>query len=146
MIWLDPDEYLNQKYIELRIYAPKSEAVYLDFNPLKISNKSDWNPLWEEWHCYSSPLRIYKQDYNLLLKYFNKIYPTKDAIDNSISLSFDICSDNWIKKSDWQIIVDEIENDNDLVCENEKKFFLDFLNWIKTALTYTTVIVVEGNQ
>lgn len=72
MIWLDPDEYLNQKYIELRIYAPKSEVVYLDFNPLKISNKSDWNPLWEEWHCYSSPLRIYLIPQNLNSNLFPK--------------------------------------------------------------------------
>lgn len=60
MIWLKSSEYQKQKYLELRLYAPKNEKIVLDFNPLKISDKPSWNPSWEEWHCYANPLRIYR--------------------------------------------------------------------------------------
>ena len=83
MMWLKPGDYKKQKYIELRLYAPESEKILLDFNPLKISEEPDWNPAWEEWHCYPTPLRIYKQDYELLIGYFNRIYPTQDAFDGT---------------------------------------------------------------
>ena len=56
MVWLNPDDYKSQEYVELRLNAPKSEKICLEFNPLKMSCDPDWNPMWEEWHCYSSPL------------------------------------------------------------------------------------------
>lgn len=143
-IWLNPNEYQKQKYIELRLYAPKSEKILLDFNPLKISDESNWNPMWEEWHCYYTPLRIYKQDYELLLDYFN-IYPTKDAFDGTLEPIFDICSDNWIGKDDWYKIINEIEQDIEKFPDNEKKFFGEFIKWLKEVLKYTSIIVVEGN-
>ena len=64
--------------------------ILLDFHPLKISNEPDWNPMWEEWHCYAKPLRVFQQDYQLLLGYFNKIYPTKDAFDGTNETFFDL--------------------------------------------------------
>lgn len=145
MIWLNPDEYKNQTYKELRLYATKDEKILLDFNPLKISDNPNWNPMWEEWHCYSSPLRIYKSDYELLLGYFNKIYPTKDAFDGTPESVFDVCFYNWIGKDDWHKIIYEIEKDINDFSNSEKIFLLNFLEWIKEALKYTTIIVVEGN-
>ncbi len=145
MIWLEPSEYNQQKYKELRLYTPKSENIFLDFNPLRFSDKPDWEPTWEEWHCYPAPLRIFKQDYELLLDYINKVYPTKDAFDGTDLPLFDICSDNWIGKDDWIKIICGIEQDMGNIPDNEKAFFLDFLKWLTEALIYTSIIVVEGN-
>ena len=137
MVWLGNYAMRKSKAVELRLYAPQKEKIFLDFLPLKESDEENWNPSWEEWHCYYKRLRIYQQDYNLLLGYFKKIYPTKDA--------FDVCFDNWIGKDDWKIIIDEIQRDIDNHSENEKEFFLKFLEWLNEALEYTNIIVVEGN-
>ena len=84
MAWLNLNSYERQEYVELRLNAPKAEKILLEFNPLKISDTPDWNPAWEEWHCYRNPLRIYQQDYEILVDYFNKIYPIKDAFDGTL--------------------------------------------------------------
>lgn len=146
MIWLNPSEYKKQTYKELRLYAPKDEKILLDFEPLRISDNPNWNPMWEEWHCYFTPLRIYKQDYELLIDYFNKIYPIKDAFDGTLEPVFDVCFYNWIGKDDWQKIIFEIEKEFDDFSYSEKSFIQDFLEWLKDALKYTTIIVVEGNK
>ncbi len=145
MVWLNPNGKKGQTYVELRLNAPKSEKIFLDFNPLKISDMPGWNPMWEEWHCYSSPLRIYKQDYERLIDYFNKMYPVKDPFDATVEQAFDVCSDNWIGESDWLKIIFEMERNLNHVSHEERSFFTDFLNWLKEALKYTSIIVVEGN-
>lgn len=103
------------------------------------------NPSWEEWHCYAAPLRIYSHDYELLLVYFNKIYPIRDAFDGSVEETFDVCFDNWIEKEDWDKIIFEIEEDIENISDVEKPFFQAFLQWLKEALENTRIIVVEGN-
>ena len=118
----------------------------MNFNPLKISNEPDWNPAWEKWHCYRTPLRIYKQDYELLVDYFNRIYPVKDAFNGVIDAFFDVTNDNWIGKDDWFRVISEMEQDLDSISDDKKLFFIDFLEWVKEALNYTSIIVVEGNQ
>ena len=35
---------------------------------------------------------FYKQDYELLLPYFSKIYPIQDAFDGTAEPAFDVCS------------------------------------------------------
>ena len=145
MVWLNPNDYQKQEYVELRLIAPKNEKICLVFNPLRMSCEPDWNPMWEEWHCYISPLRIYNQDYELLLGYFNKIYPIKDAFNGTLEPVFDVCFDNWIGKSDWFRIIDEIEQDLNRVDNDKRVFLTDFLIWIKKALEHTSIIVVEGN-
>ena len=146
MVWLDPNEFNKQKYLELRLYASKKECIWLEFNPLKMSDASDWNPKWEEWHCYANPLRIYQQDFERLLQYFDKIYPIKDAFTGTDESAFDVCFDNWIGKEDWLKLINEIEADLECFTVDEKQFFTDFLGWTKTALENTSIIVVEGNQ
>lgn len=145
MVWLNPYDYKSQEYVELRLNAPKTEQICLDFNPLRMSCSPDWNPLWEEWHCYRSPLRIYKQDYELLLGFFDEIYPIQDAFDGTPEPVFDICSYNWIGKSDWLRLIDVIERDLERVHGGKKVFLTDFLAWVKEALKHTSMIVVEGN-
>lgn len=146
MIWFKPSDYRKQQYTELRLYAPENEKILLDFNPLKMSAGSDWNPAWEEWHCYAAPLRIYRQDYGLLLGYLNQIYPTKDPFDGTFQPAFDVCFDNWIGKDDWLKIIPEIERDMKNMHGVKKLFFQAFLDWLKDALNNTDIIVVEGNQ
>ena len=143
MIWTENTS--GQKYRVLRLNAPTDEKILLEFNPLKMSDKPNWNPMWEEWHCYSEPLRIYREDYEILLCYFNRIYPIKDAFNGTTEPIFDVCFDNWIGKEDWYRIISEIEDDLDNLAENTKSFLEDFLEWLKNALKYTSIIVVEGN-
>lgn len=99
----------------------------------------------EEWHCYASPLRIYRQDYKLLLKYFNKIYPTKDAFDGTPKEAFDACFDNWISREYREKVIFETEKDMDNFPEVEEIFFQNFPKWLKEALKYTEIIVAGGN-
>lgn len=144
-VWLSKNE--EQREIELRLYAPKSEVIELTFNPLKMSEEPDWNPQWEEWHDYATPLVIYAQDYTILLKdYFDKMYPTKDAFDGTPEPCFDFCFYNWLGTDDWQKVISEIEKDLDSFPPDRKAFYIDFLNLLKEALRHTTIIVVEGNQ
>ncbi len=145
MVWLNFDEIEKQEYIVLRLYSPEDEKILLDFHPLKESSEINWNPMPEEWHCYHKPLRIYRQDYKLLLDYFNKIYPTKDAFDGTPEPVFDLCFDNWIGKEDWNIIIQAIKKDIANHQEKEKMFLQSFVQWLEEALEYTNIIVVEGN-
>ena len=145
MAWLNLNSYERQEYVELRLNAPKAEKILLEFNPLKISDTPDWNPAWEEWHCYRNPLRIYQQDYEILVDYFNKIYPIKDAFDGTLEQEFSVCFDNWIGKNDWIKIIFEIEKDLNGVLDGERIFLTGFLEWLKEALKYSSIIVVEGN-
>lgn len=144
-MWLDSNDYRNQKYKILRLFAPEDEKILLDFNPLKMSNSSGWNPMWEEWHCYAVPLRIYRQDYELLLPYFDKVFPTKDAFDGSSLQAFDVCSDNWIGKEDWLRIMSAMVEDMKNITDDRKAFMTAFLKWLNKALAHTMIIVVEGN-
>lgn len=142
MVWLKPSEYEKQEFRVLRLYAPENEKIFLGFEPLKISDRE---PMWEEWHCYAVPLRIFKQDYELLIRYFNRVFPVNDPIDGNVLPFFDVCSDNWIGGEDWLKIICEIEEDLGNVPDNEKTFFWGFINWLREALEHTSVIVAEGN-
>ncbi len=145
MIWLSPDNWKEQKFTELRLYAPKGEKILLDFEPLKMPCEKNGDPRWEDWHCYCEPLRIYRQDYELLLPYFGIIYPTKDAVNGCENANFDPCFENFIGKEDWSKIISEIEYNLDNFPYNEKEFFAGFIKWVKEALNHTLVIAVEGN-
>lgn len=86
-------------------------------------------------------LRLYApKDEKILLD-----FEPKDAFDGTLEPVFNVCSYNWIGKDDWQKIIFEIEKEFDDFSNVEKSFFQDFLEWLKEALKYTTIIVVEGN-
>ena len=145
MVWLNPVDYKKQEYMELRLNAPLGEHIRLDFNPLKISDVSDHEPSWKDWHCYRKSLRVYSPDFDILVSYFNKAYPIIDASDNTERDSFDVCFDNWIKQDDWIKIIRNIEVDLINSSKVEQEFLKIFIAWIKEALQHTSVIVVEGN-
>lgn len=137
----------QESQIRIRLYAPTSEKICLTFNPLKMSQIPGWNPQWEEWHCYRNPLVIYLQDYEkLLMPYFERLYPTKDAFSGEVETYFDVCFDNWLGQKDWTKFISEIEGEFYIFSEEEKTFYKELINWIYTALAYTSIIVVEGNQ
>lgn len=72
-------------------------------------------------------------------------YPTVDAFDGTAAKCFDVCFDNWLGTKDWRIIVSGIENDLENQPPDRREFYSAFLSWIKKALEYTEIIVVEGN-
>ena len=111
MVWLNPVDYKKQEYMELRLNAPLGEHIRLDFNPFKISDVSGHEPSWKDWHCYRKPLRVYSPDFDILVSYFNQVYPIIDASDNNERDRFDVCFDNWIKKDYWTKIIQNIEVD-----------------------------------
>ena len=79
------------------------------------------------------------------MRFFKKVYPFVDASDGTLRQELYLCFDNWIEKNDWLKIIDEIENNLEHVSASERKFLSDFIDWLKEALKYTTIIVVEGN-
>ena len=99
----------------------------------------------KNWHYYRDPLRVYSPDFDILVSYFNKVYPLIDASDNCERDSFDVCFDNWIKQDDWIKIIHNIEVDLINYSKVEQDFLKTFIDWIKEALQHTSVIVVEGN-
>ena len=67
------------------------------------------------------------------------------ASDNTERDRFDECFDNWIKQDYWIKIIHNIEVDLINLSKEEQEFLNTFIAWIKEALQYTSVIVVEGN-
>ena len=53
----------------------------------------------KDWHYYRNPLRVYSPDFDILVSYFNQVYPIIDASDNTERDRFDVCFDNWIKQN-----------------------------------------------
>lgn len=145
MVWLKSMDYKKQEYMELRLNAPLGEHIRLDFNPLKVTDTSNSSPSWKDWHCYRKPLRVYSPDFDILVSYFNQVYPIIDASDNTERDRFDVCFDNWIKQDDWIKIIHNIEVDLINFSKEEKEFLNTFIAWITDALQHTSVIVVEGN-
>ena len=99
----------------------------------------------KDWHYYRDPLRVYSPDFDILVSYFNQVYPIIDASDNTERDRFDVCFDNWIKKDTWIKIIHNIEVDPINFSKEEKEFLNTFIVWIMDALKHTSVIVVEGN-
>lgn len=99
----------------------------------------------KDWHYYRNPLRFYCPDFDILVSYFNQVYPIIDASDNTERDRFDVCFDNWIKQDDWIKIIHNIEVDLINFSKEEQVFLNTFIAWIKEALQHTSVIVVEGN-
>lgn len=48
----------------------------------------------KDWYYYRNPLRVYSPDFDILVSYFNQVYPIIDASDNTERDRFDVCFDN----------------------------------------------------
>lgn len=88
----------------------------------------------KNWHYYRDPLRVYSPDFDILVSYFNKVYPLIDASDNYERDSFDVYFDNWIKQDDWIKIIHNIEVDLINLRKDEQEFLKIYIAWIKEAL------------
>ena len=105
----------------LRLFAPHKTKIRLEFYPV---NPHTTSPLWDDWHSYPIILRIYLQE---------------------TQHTFDFCSFNWIHKTDWEILIQHIQNDMPKQTRANRHFYTLFLIWLSKALQYTDVIMVEGN-
>ena len=144
MIWLT--DISDREYKRLAVYSDRTEKTAVMFEPLRMSDEPGWDPQWEDWTCYHSPLMIPFGDFERLLhKYFDKIYPTCDAFDGTPEERFDVCFHNWIGEKDWRIIINALRADFDSFAETEKAFYSGFVEWIEEALKHTGIIVAAGN-
>lgn len=140
----DRSSHHEPKEIVQRLYAPKEEYIWIAMHPLMIENRK---PIWEDWHSYRSFLRIYETDFDRLLKpYFDQIFPVVHPFDHSIQACFDLCFTNWIDQKSWELWMDLIDKDLDKKSKEEQVFYQMILTWVEKVLTFTNVIVVEGNQ
>ncbi len=145
MRWLDSGE--KQTYKVLRLYElSDGNLPALTFNPLKISDAPDWNPMPEEWSCCSEPLVIYFEDYRRLLKsYFALMFPTKDAFDGTPEPVFDELYWNWLSAEDWDKALLAIRRDLPTFSNEERGFYEAFLKWFDEALALSRIIICESN-
>ena len=144
MVWLT--DISRREYVRLAVYAELSEKTAITFEPLKMSEGSGWDPQWEDWNCYYEPLTIPFSDFERLLhKYFDRIYPTCDALDGTPEERFDVCFHNWIGEKDWRIIINAVRAESESFSGAEQVFYSEFLRWLEEALKYTSIIVAEGN-
>lgn len=137
----------ERRPVTLRLYDKSEDnAPCLTFNPLKISDKPDWNPLPEEWNCCSEPLIFYFEDYKRLLKgYFELMFPTKDAFDGTPEPVFDELYWNWLGAEDWNKALSAIRSDMPKYSPEERGFYGAFLKWFKEALELSNIIICESN-
>lgn len=138
--------YSHEKQIDLtpRLYTQSGEKIHLTFLPLRPDCGNA--PQWEDWNCYRSILTIGWPDCErLLIPSLKQIFPVKDLTNGEIQEEFDLCFDNWIGKEDWERWMHLVQDSLSSLPEKESAFLLSVLEWIETALTHTSVIIVESN-
>lgn len=137
----------ERRSLELRLYyTSEGNAPCLTFDPLKISDAPDWNPMPEDWSCCSEPLVIYFEDYRRLLKnYFALMFPTKDAFDGTPEPVFDELYWNWLGAEDWDKALLAIRRDLPTFSNEERGFYEAFLKWFDEALALSRIIICESN-
>lgn len=134
-------------FLELRLYhSSEGNAPCLTFDPLKISDAPDWNPMLKDWNSCSEPLIIYFEDYCRLLKsYFALMFPTKDAFDGTPEPFFDELYWNWLGAEDWDKALSAIRRDLPTFSDEERGFYETFLKWFDEALALSSIIICESN-
>ena len=137
----------ERKPLELRLYDNSTgSAPCLKFEPLKMSDKPDRNPMPEDWSCCSEPLIVYFEDYRRMLKsYFALMFPTKDAFDGTPEPVFDELYWNWLSAEDWHKALSAIERDLPKSSAEERCFYETFLKWFGEALELSNIIICESN-
>ena len=142
--FLPPKSRERQINLPPRLYTQIGEKIHMAFMPLRPDCGND--PQWEDWNCYRSILAIGWPDCEqLLIPTLKQIFPVKDPINGEVQEEFDLCFDNWIGKEDWERWILLVRDCLPSLSEKESAFLFSVLEWIETALTYTTVMVVESN-
>ena len=87
---------------------------------------------------------IHTEDFDIILKEFQSVFPLKNPWNNDIEDKFDPVGNNFFDNKTCRIIVEKIshiKNDDEKV-----QFFLkEVTNWLEDKLTYADYIVVYGN-
>ncbi len=145
MRWLDNSD--EQKPVVLRLYDNSpGNSPRLEFNPLKLSDEPGWNPMPEEGHCCSEPLRVYFEDYRRLLKgYFALMFPTKDAFDGTPEPVFDELYWNWLGAEDWSKALSAIRSELPKFSPVERGVYEAISRWLDEALALSNIIICESN-
>lgn len=87
---------------------------------------------------------IHTEDFDIILKEFQSVFPLKNPWNNDIEDEFDPVGNNFFDNKTCRIIIEKIshiKNDDEKV-----QFFLkEVTNWLNDKLTYADYIVVYGN-
>jgi len=131
-----------------RCYSSVDEKICWSLHPIKR---------YEDYRTYTRldlnkmpQLIIFRTDYEkLLLEHIQAIYPITDPQSYEIEQCFCQTSENWIGKSDWQIIMLRIEAELKRVSNRlpkpEREFYLNFLTWIERELDKADIIIIDCN-
>lgn len=102
----------------------------------------------EEGEFYKTDKRndafIYADDFDVILKEFQSVFPLKNPWNNIVEDAFDPVGHNFFDNKTIRLIVEKIiliENDD----EKEKAFLTEVVNWLNEKLAYAAYIVVYGN-
>ena len=136
----------REKRIDLtpRLYAQRGEKIHLTFLPLRPDCGND--PQWGDWNCYRSILTIGWPDCErLLIPALRQLFPIKDPTNGEVQEEFDLCFDNWIGKEDWERWILLVRDSLPSMTAEEAAFLRSILEWMETALTHTSAMIVESN-
>lgn len=87
---------------------------------------------------------ISTEDFNIVLKDFESVFPMLDASNNVEQETFDVTGHNFFDNKTCKLILEKIngiESDD----ENVKTFLQEVESWLKDKLSYAHCIVVYGN-
>lgn len=87
---------------------------------------------------------ISAEDFDIVLKAFNSVFPLKDLDNNVEQETFDITGNNFFDNNVCKQIlekINKIESDDEKV----KMFLKQIINWLNDKLFYADYIVVYGN-
>ena len=104
---------------------------------------------WEDAPEGEPPLILYEVDTEnerLLIPTLGQIFPVKVPPSMEMCMrNLNFCFDNWIGKEDWERWMRLVRGSLTGMTAEESAFLLSILGWIETALTHTSVMVVESN-
>lgn len=87
---------------------------------------------------------ISTEDFNIVLKDFESVFPMLDTSNNVEQETFDVTGHNFFDNKICKLILEKIngiESDD----ENVKTFLQEVESWLKDKLSYADYIVVYGN-
>lgn len=129
---------------DFTVYDGEGNEVHLTFLPLRPDCGND--PQWEDWNCYRSILTIGWPDCErLLIPALRQLFPVKDPTNGEVQEEFDLCFDNWIGKEDWERWILLVRDSLLSMTAEEAAFLRSILEWMETALTHTSAMIVESN-
>ncbi|SFD37109.1 hypothetical protein [Flavobacterium phragmitis] len=87
---------------------------------------------------------IQTEDFDLVLKEFQNVFPMKNPWNNEAENEFDVLGHNYFDNKTCEKIVEEI-NKIQTRDKKEETFLAELKNWLNDKLNYADFIVVYGN-